>query len=465
MHRVKLPGRELFAKDGVLLSSVLMENGIPHDHPCGGKGTCRKCLITVNGEKVLSCQYKIHSDIEVEPSESGKIFSETGAETGGKAEGKLAFALDIGTTTLALALVALDTQKIVRVVTETNPQRTFGADIMSRIGHCMKNGPLEMHSVLIKKINEMIAAFDLHEEIPLYAAGNATMLHLFFNIDCSGIGTAPYTPVFLEEKHASGKDLALNSVSEVIALPSIASFVGADLVAGLNYVGLPKNGKYNILADLGTNAEIILFSKDSVLSTAAAAGPCFEGANISCGMSATKGAIYRYEKDGSYKTIGDAEAKGICGTGLIDAMAALLANETVDFTGYMEEEEYVLAENVSLTQEDIRQYQLAKSAVCSAMMTLMDMAGIGEESIGTLYISGGFSAKIDRENAARTGLLPEILKDRISAISNSSLLGTVKFACEKNDLSVFLENAEYADLSQSKRFSDLFMENMFFGEE
>jgi len=93
------------------------------------------------------------------------------------------------------------------------------------------------------------------------------------------------------------------------------------------------------------------------------------------------------------------------------------------------------------------------------------MAGIGEESIGTLYISGGFSAKIDRENASRTGLLPEVLKDRISAISNSSLLGTVKFACEGNDLSVFLKNAEYADLSQSKRFSDLFMENMFFGEE
>jgi uncharacterized 2Fe-2S/4Fe-4S cluster protein (DUF4445 family) len=215
-----------------------------------------------------------------------------------------------------------------------------------------------------------------------------------------------------------------------------------------------------LLIDLGTNAEIVLFSEKSALCTAAAAGPCFEGANISCGMSATSGAVYSYSED-KIKTISDAPAKGICGTGLVDIIAYLLDKEIMDETGYMEDD-FEIAEGVSINQADIRQYQLAKSAVYSAIITLLQMKNITFDDIDKMYISGGFSAKINIENAVKTGLLPKELKNKCIAIKNSSLLGTVKYACEKNDLAIYIDNSTYVDLSANPTFSDLFIENMMF---
>jgi len=292
------------------------------------------------------------------------------------------------------------------------------------------------------------------------------MLHLFFGIDCSSIGVAPYTPVFLESKTEKASALGLQGVNTVVSLPSVSSFVGADIVAGLNYIDMPKDNKYNLLIDLGTNAEIVLYSSEKGVATAAAAGPCFEGANISCGMSATPGAIYAFEIDdegtASYKTIGNAKAAGICGTGLIDIIAELVANETIDETGYMDDDEYSLADGVSLSGGDIRQYQLAKSAVYSAILTLMKVENVSFSDISAMYISGGFSAKISISNAVSSGLLPAELAEKTIALNNSSLLGTIKYACEGGDLSRFTDSIKYIDLSANPYFTDLFVENMMF---
>lgn len=461
MHKITVDGKTKYVPKGTLLSDILTESGKGVEHLCGGRGTCKKCSVLVNGKEELSCQYRINSDIAVVTSYCNDIVSETGADETQLISDNLCFCIDIGTTTLALALVSLDENKIIKVITHTNPQRAFGADVMTRIDYCRKNGVSALHKSIVSKVNEMIAQFNTKNIEKLYVTGNTTMLHLFFGIDCSSMGVAPYTPTFLHGKTENGETLGVTGVKTVESLPSISAFMGADLVAGLNFADLPKQGKYSLLIDLGTNAEIILFSESSYLCTSAAAGPCFEGANISNGMSATDGAIYSYSKD-EVKTIGNIPAKGICGTGLIDIIAELLKSEAIDKTGFMECESFEISNEVCINQDDIRQYQLAKSAVYSAILTLLQTKDISFDDIEKLYISGGFSAKINIENAVRTGLLPKELSTKCIALNNSSLLGTVKFACEQNDLSEIIRNAVYVDLSANTTFSDLYIENMLF---
>lgn len=458
MFKVEIDGKIISAHEGALLSDIIMQSGGRVAHPCGGKGICKKCLVSVNGRPELSCQYAIRSDISVTLCEE-EIVSVTGAaETAEKTE-NLCLALDIGTTTLALALVSRDTGNVIKTAARTNPQRVFGADVMSRIEYCTRNGIAALQRPLTDVVNYMIAELGA-QKCDMLVAGNVTMLHTLLGVDCSSIGAAPYTPAFLESRAVSGDELGLNA-ARVITLPSVHSFAGADVVAGMNFVGFPTAGKYNLLIDLGTNAEIALFDEASALCTSAAAGPCFEGANISCGMSATEGAVYSYH-DKKAQTIGNVPAKGICGTGLIDIIAELLHNGTVDRTGFMECEVFPIAEGVEITQADIREYQLAKSAVYSATLTLMKQKNITADDISAVYVSGGFSSGINIQNAAATGLIPKELEDKCIAVGNSSLLGTVKYAAEKNDLSAITLNADYTDLSSSVDFSEEFIKNMMF---
>lgn len=464
MHKIIIDNTTFQVPDGTVLSEVLIKNGKTLPHLCGGRGTCKKCSVYVNGKEELSCQYKVKSDIEVFVPENEDILSETGANESGETTENCCLALDIGTTTLALALISLETNDIIKVVTRTNPQRTFGGDVMTRIERCRKNGVNELQKILIDKINETVSELTSDSIDMMYVAGNTAMLHLFFGIDCSSLGVFPYTTVFLESRKEKGSDLGLKNIENVVSLPCISAFVGADLVAGLNYAQMPTDNKYNLLIDLGTNAEIVLYNSDSLLCTSAAAGPCFEGANITCGMSATDGAVYSYHRDGTFETVNNKSPQGICGTGLVDIIAELTENGTIDETGYMECGDFYLANNVKLTQQDVRQFQLAKSAVYSAVSALLKEKAISFEDIGKLFISGGFSAKINIKNAVKVGLLPKELEEKCTPINNSSLLGTVKYACNKTDLSVYLKNARYIDLSANQYFSDLFIENMEFNE-
>ena len=464
MCKVIIDGEIQYAADGTLLSDVLIGTGADVEHPCGGRGVCRKCIVIIDGKEELACQYVIKKDISVHLPENGEIISETGATESGEITENVCFCLDIGTTTLALALVSLDNAKIIKVITRKNPQRVFGADVMTRIDCCRKNGVAALQKAVVSEINSMIADFNLKKTEKLYVSGNATMLHIFFGVDCTAMGVAPYSPVFLAGKTENAENLGIEGAEIAESLPSVAAFVGADVVAGMNFIGMPENGRHNLLIDLGTNAEIVLYDSNSALCTSAAAGPCFEGANISCGMSATDGAIYSYCASET-KTVGRMPAKGICGTGLVDIIAELLRTKTIDKTGFMDCEEFEISDGVSLNQSDIRQYQLAKSAVYSAIMTLIEMKNISFGDIEKMYISGGFSAEINMKNAVATGLLPKELAEKCAAVNNSSLLGTVKYACEKNNLSVYTDNAVYVDLSGNSGFSDLFIKNMMFGTD
>ncbi len=458
MYKVCYNGKVLFAEGGEKLSAVLMRCGIAVEHPCGGRGVCGKCKVIVNGREELSCRYEINSDITVEPVNTAVSAQENFEKT---LDGKYCLVLDIGTTTLALALVSLKNKKIIRTVNSLNPQRAFGADVISRIDYSTKNSTENLQKVLIDEINNMIARINSCKVEKLYISGNTTMLHILFGEDCSSLGVAPYTPAFLEGRCADAASLGIVGVGLVESLPCVSAFVGADIVAGMNLVGMPSDGKYSLLVDLGTNAEIVLMNKNGSVSTSAAAGPCFEGACISCGMGAVSGAICAYS-GGKATTVGGAEAVGICGTGLIDAVAYLLEKGIMDRSGYMPCERFELAEGVYISQEDIRQYQLAKSAVYSAIMSLVKCCTITPDDVETVYISGGFSSAINVDSAVATGLLPCEFADRCVSLGNSSLLGTVKYATDKNDLKTLAEKTKYIDLSADVFFSDLFVENMMF---
>ncbi len=465
MCNIKINNQQFNVPKGKLLSEFLMDNGFSVMHTCGGRGVCGKCKVTINGESVLSCKYVINSDITVELPSVSSVESKTGVEPSGVLSSNMCYALDIGTTTLALALVSLDNKEIINVVACTNPQVAFGGDVISRIDYCRQNDVKKLQKAVVEGINNLIKGLGNICCEEMYVSGNTTMLHLLFGEDPTSMGVAPYTPRFLGSQKVRGKDLGINCAKNIVSLPCISSFVGADLVAGLNSVEKPTDGKYNLLVDLGTNAEIVLFSNDKVLCTSAAAGPCFEGANISCGMSATDGAVFSFGLKNNtpvFKTIADKEVTGICGTGLVDIISELREKNIIDETGYMDCESYNISENIFINQKDIRQYQLAKSAVYSAIITLMNMGEVEFSGIKKLYISGGFSAKINIENAIKTGLLPRELKEKIEPINNSSLLGTVKYCVEKNELSQYIKNAQYIDLATSPDFSSLFIENMEF---
>ncbi len=530
MFTVRINEKSYEARDGERLSALLARFGIAADHPCGGRGTCRKCTVTVNGRAELSCQYilRIGDEITLAPpqaiaAEGAPPGLSTPASTNpagcSAAPAACDLALDLGTTTLALAAVDRASGRILRVVTANNPQRAFGADVMSRIDYARQNGVAPLQTPLCAEIDRLIAALhgfttfgenngDFTDESSttksktpkysetgatfphnapafdrLYVAGNTTMLHLLLGVDPTPMGTAPYTPAFLDERRVLAADLGLSGAREVITLPGIAAFVGADLVAGAYHVGRPPEGKYRLLVDLGTNAEILLMSHDATLCTAAAAGPCFEGASISCGMSATPGAICAYESDGTFATIPAPDGtatppRGLCGTGLVDAVAALLDREVIDETGYMEQDMFYLADTVSITQEDIRRYQLAKSAVAAAIDVLLHTAGVDAAAVDRLCIAGGFAAKLSTASAVRTGLLPAALADRCVPVGNASLVGTARAIAARNasvgraptsrdtalpaDLTAIPATARYIDLAADPYFSERFMEGMLF---
>lgn len=458
-YKISFNGKEFLAEGGELLSDALIRNRLLLTHPCGGKGICGKCRVFCDGVPVLACKYIITRDAKITTVPEGEILSETADSLSGEVGGT-DLVLDLGTTTLALALIDKRKKCIVKVIKATNPQRAFGADVISRIEYCQKNGVGALTDAIRTEISRMIRELGEVELDRLYVAGNTTMLHIFAGVDPSSMGSAPYTPTFLGEIERCAKDLGISGVRSVRLLPSISAFVGADIVAGINCLGLPREG-YRLLLDLGTNAEIALFSKDRIITTSAAAGPCFEGACISSGMSASDGAIYYY--DGvKMNTVNNYPARGICATGLVDIIAFLLKRAKIDASGILDEEEFEVAPGVSLTQDDIRQYQLAKSAIYSAILTIMEKFEVGFEEIEALYIAGGFSSKMSPQNAALTGLIPKELAGKCYSIGNSSLMGAIDAALEDVDLTVATDMAVYYDLSSDTTFADMFLKNMNF---
>lgn len=497
---------------GIRLSVWLAKNGYPVTADCGGKGTCGKCRVHLLSGTFWGDAAK--TTVE-EPDADGMIRSchawcpETGAEIrlvetvgGGLTEvitdhkqhttqsdgthplgTAYGLALDIGTTTLAMALVDLTNGDMIRTVSRRNPQRSFGADVMSRIGAVLEDADnlAVLQSVLLNDIRAMLDELcrDLEPDrrpSTMTVAGNTTMLHLFCGVSPAGMGAYPFTPEFLDGKTFPGSDFDL-PFETVTVLPGAHAFIGGDVTAGMLLLRLSEEKDPVMLIDIGTNGEMVLFTGTEngsrFYAASAAAGPALEGAGISTGVGGIAGAVCAVsDVNGQIicKTIDGKPPIGICGSGLIDLAAVLLARGELDETGYLEDEPvtYAVTEDgtpLELTQEDVRALQLAKSAMRAGMEALCDAAEIPLTALSKIAVAGGLGYYMNLDSACAIGLLPVELRTKLQAVGNTAL-GGASLLLAAPDLSEKIAkeaaSCKIIDLNMSAAFNELFITHMMF---
>ncbi|MDD4112323.1 MAG: ASKHA domain-containing protein, partial [Herbinix sp.] len=312
--------------------------------------------------------------------------------------------------------------------------------------------------------------FELIKKIVI--SGNTTMIHLLMGYPCDGLGSYPFTPVNLGLINTFTDDLFdIANRIPVMILPGISVFVGADITAGLLANGIDREDKPCLFIDLGTNGEMAVGNRDKILVTSTAAGPAFEGGNISCGIGSVSGAICHvtFEKGQlSYDTINAQPAVGICGTGVIELVSELLDEGIIDWTGLLMDpyfdEGYEIA-GMKFIQKDIRELQMAKSAIRAGVDILVGRFGISYEQIDKVYIAGGFGYHLDIDKAINIGLLPKALVNKARAVGNTSLSGAIDALIDSDAnarMNHIVSTSEEIHLSNEEDFNDLFVKYMSF---
>lgn len=474
------------SETGRSLIDILRTNGFDIYAPCGGKGTCGKCRVMIKDEgEVISCEYYPERNIEVilpGEEESNILVHQTEflcdypfqSNLINRSSKPYGVAMDIGTTTVVLYYMNLLTGQIEKISFFLNPQKIYGSDVITRINYCQehKNGLAELNKSIIDAINKDIDNFIngkklLSENIEkVVIAGNTTMLHILLGVDPISLALAPFKPVFIEKQIIKGHitGLNINRDATVITLPGISAFVGSDIVAGL--AALNVNVNNYLFLDIGTNGEMALITGGKIFACSTAAGPAFEGANIISGMGAVNGAISGFSCNNVYQVIGNIEPTGICGSGLVDIAAYLVINNIVDETGILKETFIIHKGNrIQIAQQDIREIQLAKSAIYSGIKILMNKAGMTYHDIDALYLAGGFGNYININSAIQIGLLPHELREKIYPIGNSSVIGALQYL-KSDEFAVkidnIINNSEYIELANADEFPMEFALNMDF---
>ena len=488
---------EQTASSGDTLLDVIRAAGMSIEALCDGRGTCGKCRVRANGLEKLACRTPAEDGMTVEilsNSEGQEILTDSrmnhlaGKQTG---TGNSAIAIDIGTTTVVLKAVDTGSGEELSVRAFTNPQRVYGADVLSRINESMDDASL-LSGLIREALDDAISdiANDCFIEAKggsprngiekIVIAGNTTMMYLLLGLRCRSIGLAPFTPEFeLKPVYTYSEVFGSETLScPVLIYPYISAYVGGDIVSGLvnieRHIETGASPSY-ILVDMGTNGEIAYRNGDRLITTSTAAGPALEGGNISCGMSGLPGAIFDAVCDAegnfSYQTIGGRPPLGICGSGVISLMAALLDAGLVSETGAFSEAGdklalekcLVIAEGgggaarVIFTQKDVREFQLAKGAIRAGIDILISEMG---EPPAALYLAGGFGININLEAAFRVGLIPRELFGRVFFAGNTSLGGCID-ACVSGGFGTVL-SAQEINLGSHKDFNNKFMETMLF---
>lgn len=405
-------------------------------------------------------------------------------------------AVDIGTTTIACYLVDMLSGKVVDVESAVNTQKAYGADVISRINFTMenKNGGEILKSSIITQINEMLSNLGTRAGIPLYniyimtIVGNTTMSHLLLGLPCMNIALSPYIPVTTGALKLYGEELGLNFGGGIKLLPGISSYVGSDITAGIIASSMMKSKKHSILLDLGTNGEIALGSSEGVVTCSTAAGPAFEGANITWGVGGIRGAISKIDlsRDKIYETIGGDSPCGICGSGVLDMTYQLLKYKLIDKTGKMAEideldcpeklknrmkvregkKEFVIDGDIVFTQKDVREVQLAVAAVSAGIKILLKEKGILPEAVENIFIAGGFGNFMDAASAIGLGIIPRELFGRVKSIGNSAGMGARMCLLSREqgkEIEKTANNTRYIELSGRQDFQDYFIDSMMLG--
>ena len=400
-------------------------------------------------------------------------------------EESYAVAMDIGTTTIAAALVGLTGGRPIAYYTTLNRQRMFGADVISRI-QASSDGRKDQLQTLIRE-DILLCVTRLAEDNmidkskirKMVLAGNTTMCHLLRGYPCQTLGVFPFTPFSIEKEELSFREMLDSAYLDcsVTLFPGISTYVGGDIVSGLLSCGFAADEKTNLFIDLGTNGEMAVGSRNKILATSTAAGPAFEGGNILWGTGSIQGAISSVTIEGeevTTATIANGTPTGICGTGIIEVMAELLRAGIIDETGLLEDKYFKTGfpvsktaegEPIVVTQRDIREIQLAKSAVRAGIEVLLLRYGLVYSDINAVWLAGGFGVKIDQEKAIAIGMLPEEFRGRIYAVGNSSLSGAIRYSIdpdESSEAGKILGSSTEINLSSDKDFNRLYVDYMYF---
>ena len=549
-------GETIVCECGAGLLRMLLAHGVFVDNPCNGTGVCGKCKVRVLGACVskmteterrllkpeeiaggvrLSCMTKIYGDIQVELLQKerkhrvliGGYMPQFEADS---FAGGYGVAVDIGTTTVAMALIDLATGEEVASASDINAQKHFGLDVLTRITYEYEHGETgirELQKAIVDSLNGMLDAMcekadSCCQEIrEIVVAANCTMTHMLLGVDARSIGRAPYAPVFKAAQVRPASEIGLRAAEDTLlyCLPQVSSYIGADIVAGAYVCEMEKQTGNVLFIDIGTNGEIVLASEGKLLSCSCAAGPALEGMNISCGMRAADGAIedIRMTEDGVEITvIGDCEPVGLCGSGILAAVRELIGNGFLKKTGaFMQVEaleegdwrrnilrnekhaydlpktdaneenaarlgatgtrrtgkrEAVIWEKedsreILVTQDDVRQVQLAKGAILSGFTALLKKAGITMENLDKVLIAGQFGAHLPVESLVGVGILPPEVKEKIVYVGNSSKTGAYMALMSKQarrEMEALAEKIDYFELAETTDYERVFAECMRF---
>lgn len=491
------------------LLEVLRRHDVFVDAPCSGQQRCGKCKITVKNhgytlnEKelsyltdneeasntILACFHTVDRNLDIYPAEENDTNEiETGyqafkvkeakyeAQAYMKANYPIGIGIDIGTTTLAVSLINLVTHEVLDIRKRLNPQKAYGADVISRIMYVQEHQDGKLSTLIRENIEAMSQELidskgynPAHIEA-MVISGNTTMIYLLLGIDPAALAVAPFTTIDMQMKVCDSMSLFKKlGTFEVTILPWISAYVGGDIVSGLFATHMIDKDETIVFVDIGTNGEMVLKTGGRLLSAATAAGPAFEGANIKCGMGSINGAICEIRANGEgydLETLGNSKAIGICGSALIDAVALLHQQGYVDDMGFMEKP-MMFKDEIGIYPEDIRQVQLAKAAISAGIEVLLSEAGITYKDIDAFYLAGGFGSHLNVENSAYIGLIPKEVADKVTVVGNSSLAGSVRYLLEVNgakEVEALRTTCEYIELSSNMKFNEAYVMGMTFGD-
>lgn len=501
--------KEFLFEAGKSVMDVLVENGVYINNACNGNGTCGKCQVKIDGQVCLSCEIFPEEDITIqllEKEKKHKVLTsgyvpefdfEPQVNLAGEGP-KYGVAVDIGTTTVAAALVDMRTGEEVAQASDINPQKIFGLDVLTRITYEVNNpeeGKAKLQQTIVQGLNEMIdqmcsdAGASRKDIYEICVAANCTMLHTLLGVDATPIGIAPYTPVFVEAQKLPAEQIGISLADEAVlyCLPSVSGYVGADIVAGAYVCALDKAQENVLFIDIGTNGEMVLSKKGEMVSCSCAAGPALEGMNITCGMRAADGAIedLTITEDGvKLAVIGDKEAEGLCGSGILAVIkelvrcgflkknGAFIQKDSLDESDYRydmirldgKKREFVVkgGDNpIIVTQGDVRQVQLAKGAILSGVKAMLSEAGMEMGQVDKVMIAGQFGAHLPAESIVGTEILPEELKEKIVYVGNSSKTGAYMALMSgkvKADMERLASEIAYIELAETEGYERLFAE-------
>lgn len=504
------------------LYDLLAGSGIAVDTPCGGRQRCLKCKVRVSGEAApagdrersllsaqelaagirYACMTELLGDARVSPVEEQReaqiqIAGDLPAFAPAPWGSRLGAAVDIGTTTLAAYLYALPQAKPLGTCSALNPQAGFGADVISRLEKSLGGSREELASSIRRGIGQLLGELCQSACQPLDAldslvlTGNTAMLYLLCGRDPSSITAAPFEMdcafgLFLRP---ADLDLPLDPACRIYLPRCFSAYVGADITTALLAAGFYRDGQIpagppRLLVDIGTNGEMALAADGKLLCCSTAAGPALEGAGIHQGMMARDGAIHKVTLAGGRivcDVLGGGKGTGICGSGLVDAVAAMRRAGILDETGLIDEENHAFTAyleevggqpafrlpdtDVVLTQQDIRAVQLAKSAICAGMITLIEEAGLQPEDIASLVIAGGFGTRINVASAEAIGLIPAGFAAKSKAIGNAAGTGASMVLLSEGiraDSERLADIARTVELSTHPRFMEAYIDGMYF---